>query len=140
MCAGLVTHMYMHVQCSRATVYSNTYVNIDYGVALVSRIDTIIGLFCKRALQKSQYSAKKTYNLIDPTNRSHPIKGTHLNQHSKKQQFIQLPTTHCNTHCSTHCNAATHTATHTATHIATHANICTREPGAVESLQGGENS
>jgi len=45
----------------------------DYGVALVSRIDKIIGLFCKRALQKRQYSAKETYNFIDPTHRSHPI-------------------------------------------------------------------
>ena len=44
-----------------------------YGVALVSRIDKSIGLFCKRALQKRQYSAKETYNLIDPTDRSHPI-------------------------------------------------------------------
>ena len=31
-----------------------------YGVALVSRIDTIIGLFCKRALQKRLYSAKES--------------------------------------------------------------------------------
>ena len=44
-----------------------------YGVALVNRIDKIIGLFCKRALQKRRYSAKETYNLIDPTDRSHPI-------------------------------------------------------------------
>jgi hypothetical protein len=44
-----------------------------YGVASISRIDTIIGLFCKRALQKRLYSAKETCNLIDPTNRSHPI-------------------------------------------------------------------
>ena len=32
-----------------------------YGVALVSRIDKMIGLFCKRALQKRRYSAKETY-------------------------------------------------------------------------------
>jgi len=44
-----------------------------FGVAYVSRIDKIIGLFCKRALLKRCYSAKETYNLIDPTNRSHPI-------------------------------------------------------------------
>ena len=44
-----------------------------YGVTLVSRVDTIIGLFCKIALLKRQYSAKETYSLIDPTNRSHPI-------------------------------------------------------------------
>ena len=40
---------------------------------MVSRIDKIVGLFCKRALQKRQYSAKETYNFIDPTDRSHPI-------------------------------------------------------------------
>jgi len=33
----------------------------------------IIGLFCKRALQKRLYSAKETYDLKEPTNRSHPI-------------------------------------------------------------------
>ena len=32
-----------------------------YGMALVSRIDKIISLFCKRALQTRQYSAKETY-------------------------------------------------------------------------------
>jgi len=36
----------------------------------------ITGLFCKRALWKRQYSAKETYNFIDPTtDRSHPIWG-----------------------------------------------------------------
>jgi len=43
------------------------------GVAVVSRIDKIIGLFCKRDLSKRRYSAKETYNFIDPTDRSHPI-------------------------------------------------------------------
>jgi len=32
-----------------------------------------VGLFCKRALQKRQYSANETYNFIDPTDRSHPL-------------------------------------------------------------------
>ena len=41
-----------------------------YGVATISKI---IALFCKRDLQKRQYSAKETYNFIDPTDRSHPI-------------------------------------------------------------------
>jgi len=44
-----------------------------YGVALASRIDKMIVLFCKRALSKRQHSAKETYDFIDPTNRSHPI-------------------------------------------------------------------
>jgi len=44
-----------------------------YGVATVSRLLKTIGLFCKRTLQKRQYSAQETYNLKEPTNRSHPI-------------------------------------------------------------------
>jgi len=44
-----------------------------YGVATVSRIDKIIGLFC-RILSLLQGSfAKKTCDLIDHTNQSHPI-------------------------------------------------------------------
>jgi len=44
-----------------------------YGVATISRLLQIIGLFCKRALQKRRYSTKETYNFKEPTNRSHPI-------------------------------------------------------------------
>ena len=44
-----------------------------YGVATISRLPKIIGLFCKRALKKRRYSAKETYNFKEPTNRSHPI-------------------------------------------------------------------
>jgi len=62
---------YIYIRCmtsaeSPQTVYT-------YGVATVSRIDKITGLFCKRALQKRRYSAKETNNFIDPTDRSHPI-------------------------------------------------------------------
>jgi len=39
----------------------------------MSRLLKIIGLFCKRALEKRLYSAKETYNLKEPTHRSHPI-------------------------------------------------------------------
>jgi len=34
----------------------------QYGVATISRLLKIVGLFCKRALQKRLYSAKETYN------------------------------------------------------------------------------
>ena len=44
-----------------------------YGVALTSRLLTIIGLFCKRALQKRRYSAKEPYNFKELTNQSHSI-------------------------------------------------------------------
>jgi len=45
------------------------------GVATISRLLKIIGVFCKRALQKRRYSAKATYNFMEPTNRAHPITG-----------------------------------------------------------------
>ena len=46
-----------------------------YGVASMIRIDTIIGLFCKRDLSKRRYSAKETNNFKEPTNRAHFIAG-----------------------------------------------------------------
>jgi len=44
-----------------------------YGVASISRIDKIIGLFCRIASLLWGSFAKETYNFIDPTNISHPI-------------------------------------------------------------------
>jgi len=44
----------------------------DYGVAVVSRLLQIIGLFCKRALQKRPIFSKETYDFREPTNRGHP--------------------------------------------------------------------
>jgi len=58
------TNIYMRPQAARTTLH---------GVGTTRRINKIIGLFCKRALYKGRYSAKETYNLIDPTDRSHPI-------------------------------------------------------------------
>ena len=40
---------------------------------MVSRIDKIKGLFCRIASLLKVSFAKETYNLIDPTNCSHPI-------------------------------------------------------------------
>jgi len=40
-------------------------------VATISRLLNIIGLFYKRALYKTLYSAKETYNFKEPANRSH---------------------------------------------------------------------
>jgi len=42
-------------------------------VATITRLLKMIGLFCKRALEKRLYSAKETYHFKEPTNRSHPI-------------------------------------------------------------------
>jgi len=59
----------------------------DYGVATMSRLLKIIGLFCKRDLIKGRYSAKETYNLKEPTNRSHPI-GTMTTDYVQWQQSL----------------------------------------------------
>jgi len=57
-----------------------------YAVATVSRINTIIGLFCRQWSCLQGSFAKETYCLIDPTNRSHPI-----------WSCIHLPSTYTNT-------------------------------------------
>jgi len=44
-----------------------------YGVATISRLLKIVGLFCKRALEKRRYFAKEKSNFKEPTNRSHPV-------------------------------------------------------------------
>ena len=81
-------HIYVHEDsiCEECHIYVNedssctwrvshtcTWRYVRYVVASASRIDKIIGLFCKRDLWKRLYSAKETHNFIDPTNCSHPI-------------------------------------------------------------------
>ena len=44
-----------------------------YGVATVSRINSIIGLFCRISSLLQGSFAKETYNFIDPTSQSQPI-------------------------------------------------------------------
>ena len=46
-----------------------------YGVATVSRINSIIGLFCRISSLLQGSFAKETYNFKEPTNRSHSICG-----------------------------------------------------------------
>jgi len=53
------------------TDYSFMYMN-DYGVATISRLLKIIGLFCRTSLLLGSF-AKETYNFKERTNRSHPI-------------------------------------------------------------------
>ena len=45
----------------------------------------IIGLFCKRALQKRLCSAKETYDFKEPTNHSHPIHSREKVVHSREK-------------------------------------------------------
>ena len=69
--------------------------HIGYGVATVSRIDEIIGLCCRISPLLQVIFAKETYNLIDPTDCSHPISKTHNSErrHSKKDVCAYLK--HC---------------------------------------------
>ena len=52
----------------------NNWMRHDTGVAVDSRIDKIIGLFCRTMSLLQGSFAKETYNFIDPTDRSHPIR------------------------------------------------------------------
>ena len=53
--------------------FKNCQNSSRYGVATVSRIDKIIGLFCRIASVFQGSFAKETYNFMDPTSQSHPI-------------------------------------------------------------------
>ena len=97
-------------------------------MATISRLLKIIGLFCKRALQKRRYSAKETYHFKEPTNRSHPILfgatsatacsySTRTRTHTYTLS-LSLTHTHTHTHAITHARTRTHTRTHI--HIYTH--------------------
>jgi len=65
-------YVYTLTECFRQ-VYIYVYHTYLYGVASISRLLKMIGIFCKRALWKTLYSAKETYNFKEPTDRSHPI-------------------------------------------------------------------
>jgi len=47
--------------------------NWGYGVAAMSRLIKIAGLFCRISSRLRVSFAKETYNFMEPTNRSHPI-------------------------------------------------------------------
>jgi len=44
-----------------------------YGVGMISRPLSIMGLFCRKSSFSQGSFTKETYNLKEPTNRSHPI-------------------------------------------------------------------
>ena len=51
-----------------------------YGVATISRLLNMIGLFCKILSLLWVSFAKETYHFKEPTNRSHPIsEACHMN-------------------------------------------------------------
>jgi len=71
-------HTLEYVLCKSAEEESIVTTSISrYGVATISRLLKIIGLFCKRALLNRLFSAKETYEFKELTNRSHPIYSLH---------------------------------------------------------------
>jgi len=71
-----VTHTHNSLICVIHTHISS--ICVTYGVATISRLLKMIGLFYKRALYKRLYSAKEIYNFEEPTNHSHPIPNSTL--------------------------------------------------------------
>jgi len=71
-CVCLHVRIRKHIHHKRAVLgyITNVYTKTIYGVASVSRLLKITGLFCTRAVR---YSAKETYDFKEPSNRSHPI-------------------------------------------------------------------
>ena len=104
----------------------NNCCGLQYGVATNSRLLKIIGLFCKRTLQKRRYSANEPYHFKEPTNRSHPIlfgatSATAYSYSTRTRTHtytLSLSHTHTHTHAITHARTRTHTRTHI--HIHTH--------------------
>jgi len=62
----IYTYTYMYA-------YIYVCIHICYGVATISRLLKIIGLFCRILSLVYGSFAKETYNFKEPTNRSHPI-------------------------------------------------------------------
>jgi len=91
-----------------------------YGVASISRLLKITGLFCKRALFRRRYSAKETCHFKQPTNRSHPI-------HKNTDTILREPIMRHHRHTHTY----THTHTHTYTHTHTPCAVKSHSPAAL---------
>jgi len=76
--AAYHTDTHIHI-CTHMRAHSHAHTNhwSCYGVAEISRLLQILGLFC-RILSLTQGSfAKETYNFEEPTNRDHPIRAKH---------------------------------------------------------------
>jgi len=105
--AGALAHVHAH---------AHTY---PYEVATISRLLKIIGLFCKRALEKKLYSAKETSNFKVPTNHSHSM-CTLMHMHLRNAAGVAIPLPHTDiTHfgghpidepCRQHCQLRVHVA------------------------------
>ena len=135
-------------------LFQNTLLLFYYGVASISRLLKMKGLFCKRALQKRRYSARETYIFKEITNRSHPIIVCVSHVHSPTQNSPIHPPTHPHTphrrpgstfapldlrfwkYTHTHVQIlCTHTHIHTRAHTHTHTHTYTYTHTIQEATQ-----
>jgi len=98
-CTHISTHTYTHTNIQwhrRSSAYTHRptvawpWRRQDYGVATVSRIDKIIGLFCRISSLLYGSFAKETYNLIDPTKQSHSIRRRLRNRGSDSESDSEI--------------------------------------------------
>jgi len=91
-CIYIYIYMYMDESRPKSMARDTTWfmLNLNNGLATISRLLKITGLFCKRALSKRTYSAKETYNFKEPTNRSHPIDIWGVLEESTKHDVIYV--------------------------------------------------
>ena len=113
------THTHTYRTGAYSLRHNDTHTH-THGVAAISSLLKIIGLFFKRALSKRLYSAKETYNFKEPSNCSHPIwantnTNTHTHTHTIQGLACCSTAIHTQTHIHTHINAHTQTYTHTHT-------------------------
>ena len=66
-------YMYIYINIHISWTEDAASARYVYGVSMISSLLKILGLFCKRALQKRLHSAKTTYHCKEPTNPSQPI-------------------------------------------------------------------
>jgi len=100
--------------------------DLCYGVATISRLLKMIGLFCRISSLLWGSFAKETYHFKEPTNRSHPIvrktcvfrctptaaegKGRQKNKRKRKNEIPEKSLLVCNAHehsatgCNFECN------------------------------------
>jgi len=90
-------HAHMNLRLHMQNEHGIQY--IEYGVATISRLLKIIGLFCRISSLLYGSFSKETYNFKEPTSRSHPIlgrRGDSLSVHFSRTHNTQ-PTQHTHT-------------------------------------------
>ena len=89
-----IVEYYHTLQCiaTRTAIHRSTpqHTARHYGVATDSRIDQIIGLFCRIMSLLQGFLTKETYNFIDPTDQSQTIGSPQLSLTKEDMGWLRL--------------------------------------------------